>query len=254
MSTAAALAALYRLTPVPLYGAGAAVYDGIAQVDRAEIGDVLRLAQRAEGPVLELACGSGRLTVPLLARGHRVVALDNSAPLLGLLADRLLDGAPDVRLVECDMTSFDLGERFGLVVLAASSVCLLDRGQRAEMFRCVLEHLAADGLFYVSVLDLDDRLRGPRPVERTSLLVDRRGVSTLIQHFDGHRGVRTTSLLHESVVDGETTDRALYVSEVRMVGSAELAQELAEAGFEVRERRRGPDGEQVQVQLVCGRR
>ncbi|GLY50315.1 daptide-type RiPP biosynthesis methyltransferase [Lentzea sp. NBRC 102530] len=251
--TAGALAELYGLEPVPLYSAGAGVYDDIARIDRAEIGDVLRLAQRAGGPVLELACGSGRVTLPLLARGHRVVALDNSAELLRLLENRLPDPSA-ARLVEADMTSFALDETFGLVVLAATSVCLLDARQRAAAFERVRAHLADDGLFYVSVLDLAGPLRAPRPVERTSVLVGPRGVTSLFQHFDGRRGVRTTSVLHESVVDGVTAGRAVYVSEIDMVGSGELVEELGAAGFEVLERRSGPAGEQVQVQLVCGRR
>ncbi|MFI6095675.1 daptide-type RiPP biosynthesis methyltransferase [Lentzea sp. NPDC051213] len=240
--TAGQVAALFGLPAKPLYGKeGAPVYDAIARHDPSEIRDVLRLAR---GPVLELACGSGRLTVPLAARGHEVVALDNSAALLGMLADRLPAGA-DVRLVEGDMTAFELHRRFGLVVLGTSSVCLLDTSQRAELFACVRRHLA--GVFYVSVLDFAGLLLA-RQAERSTVVVQDQSMITLFQHFDGRRGVRTTSLLQESA-----DHRALYTSEVRMVSSEQLAEELAAAGFKILERRRGLDSEQVQVQLICGR-
>ncbi len=39
-------------------------------------------ARRAGGPVLELACGTGRLTVPLAQDGHEVVGLDASTAML----------------------------------------------------------------------------------------------------------------------------------------------------------------------------
>ncbi|MGH3765861.1 MAG: daptide-type RiPP biosynthesis methyltransferase [Pseudonocardiaceae bacterium] len=256
--TAGRLAALYGLQAEPLYGpAGAPVYDVISQRDPAEIGDVLRLAQGIVGPVLELACGSGRLTLPLAARGHDIVALDNSSALLGLLSvrllsARLLDDHSGTRLVEADMASFELDESFAFILLGASSVCLLDATQRASTFNRAREHLAPDGVFYLSVLDLADTLvGGVRPVERTRVAVDGRSVITLFQHFDGRRRVRMTSLLHESVDDGITTSRTMYTSEINIVSSTELAGELSAAGFEIIGCRRGPDGEQVQVQLIC---
>ena len=240
--TAGLLAALYGLRAKPLYGReGASAYDAIARHDPSEIRDVLRLAR---GPVLELACGSGRLTLPLAARGHDVVALDNSPALLELLADRLpADHA--VTLVEGDMTAFDLGRTFEIVLLGTSSVCLLDEDQRTALFACVRRHLAPGGHFYLSVLDFAGTLLA-RPAERSTVVVHEQSVMTLLQHFDPRRGIRTTSLLRDSA-DG----RALYTSEVRLVSSARLSGELAAAGFAVVEQRRGPEGEQVQVQLVC---
>ncbi|GAA5154627.1 MULTISPECIES: daptide-type RiPP biosynthesis methyltransferase [Amycolatopsis] len=247
--TAGRLAELYGLRPRPLYGPeGSAVYDAMCRHDATELPDVLRLAQGAPGPVLELACGSGRLTLPLAARGHEVVALDSSAPLLALLKSRIRDERIDV--VECDMAEFAFDRSFGLIVLAASSVCLLDAGQRAETFRRIAAHLAPGGRCYVSVLDLAGELTtGPRPRERVTVLVDDATVLTLHQHFDGRRAVRTTSLFTEAVPDGA---RALFTSEVAMVGSAELARELAAAGMVVQDVHRGAPGEQVRVQLVCG--
>src|SRR5215203_5851569 len=39
-------------------------------------------ARRTGGPILELACGSGRLMAPLLELGDRVVGIDSSGPML----------------------------------------------------------------------------------------------------------------------------------------------------------------------------
>ena len=39
-------------------------------------------ACRAAGPVLELACGTGRLTVPIAHDGHEIVGLDASPTML----------------------------------------------------------------------------------------------------------------------------------------------------------------------------
>ena len=61
-----------------------------------------RLAGITGGPILELGCGTGRLTKPLAALGFDVVGLDNDP-------DMLEWAAPRVTLVEADMRDFDLG-------------------------------------------------------------------------------------------------------------------------------------------------
>ena len=51
------------------------------------------LADRVGGPILEVACGSGRLLLPLARVGYELVGLDSSEPMLGLLEARLAEEA-----------------------------------------------------------------------------------------------------------------------------------------------------------------
>lgn len=247
--TAGKLAALYGLRPQPLYGqAGAVVYDALSRHDLSELSEVLRLALESAGPILELASGSGRLTVPLAARGHDVVALDNSSALLDILRSR----DERIRVVEADMSRFALDETFALIVLATSSVCLLDRARRATLFGLVADHLRPDGVFYVSGMDIAVTLTPrTRATERVAVVQDGATVLTLHQHFDGRRGVRTTSVLTETVDDHVTVGRELFTSEVQLLDSGALTAELALAGLTVVEQHRGKPGEQVPYQLVC---
>lgn len=48
-----------------------------------------RLAAAAGGPVLELGCGTGRITVPVARRGTRVIGIDRSVPMLERAARKL---------------------------------------------------------------------------------------------------------------------------------------------------------------------
>ena len=67
----------------------------LARRDNTEITSILGFLDTLPDPalaglrVLELACGSGRTTVPMAAAGHRVLATDISIDVLNLLADRL---------------------------------------------------------------------------------------------------------------------------------------------------------------------
>lgn len=96
---------------------------------------------------LELGAGSGRVTVPLAARGFQVTALEVSP----LLADRLRARATDgVTVVEGDMASFHLG-RFSFVYCVHSSFFqVTEQSRQVECMRRVREHLTAGGSFVLS--------------------------------------------------------------------------------------------------------
>lgn len=84
----------------------------------------LEYARRFGGPILELRTGTGRVLVPLAEAGHEVVGMDLSRPMLDRAAAKLRE-RPElrhhVRLVEGDMTSFDLDQRFALAFVPARS-------------------------------------------------------------------------------------------------------------------------------------
>jgi len=73
------------------------------------------------GPVLELGCGTGRITLALAEAGHRVTGLDISERMLERCKEKLAAAAPEVRervrLTRGDMTRFDLGEKFRTVII-----------------------------------------------------------------------------------------------------------------------------------------
>ncbi|NTW39143.1 MAG: class I SAM-dependent methyltransferase, partial [Cellulomonadaceae bacterium] len=80
--------------PTMYVGRGAELYDEIARVDVTEIRELLHEVRTVRGRVLELAAGSGRLTLPLLAFCHEIVAVDISADLLAILAERAARTVP----------------------------------------------------------------------------------------------------------------------------------------------------------------
>ncbi|MDP9070354.1 MAG: methyltransferase domain-containing protein [Actinomycetota bacterium] len=102
------------------------------------------LASRTGGPVLELACGTGRLTVPLDA-----VGLDVDPAMLALARRR---GAR--RLVCADMRRFALARLFGLVAIPYNSIQLLvGAADLVACLRCAAGHLLAGGVLALEVTD-----------------------------------------------------------------------------------------------------
>jgi SAM-dependent methyltransferase len=106
----------------------------------------LALAKRHGGPVLDLACGTGRIAIPIAAAGIAVTGIDLSRPMLA--HGRLKAGDLPVRFVEADCRTFDLGERFRVAVMSGHGFqfMLTDDDQRA-LLAGVHRHLAPGGIF-----------------------------------------------------------------------------------------------------------
>jgi ubiquinone/menaquinone biosynthesis C-methylase UbiE len=106
------------------------------------------VSQHARGAVLEIACGTGRVTRALVGLGADVVGLDRSPWMLAVARARDGDGGP--RWVEADMRSFRLDERFGLVLIPAHSFQnLLTPDDQAATLASIHRHLLPDGLVVV---------------------------------------------------------------------------------------------------------
>ncbi|MBW2314188.1 MAG: class I SAM-dependent methyltransferase [Deltaproteobacteria bacterium] len=74
----------------------------------------LALAREADGPVLELGCGTGRILLPIARAGLPCTGLDLSDAMLG--AFRAKNPPANLQLVQGEMQGFDLGERrFALI-------------------------------------------------------------------------------------------------------------------------------------------
>ena len=156
-------------SPLSLYDM-AEVYDAV--VPPGPCGPHYRaLARQAGGPVLELACGTGRLTLPIAGDGHEVVALDSSAAMLSAARRKAVGQGLRVTFVESDMRDFDLGRDFALVILSCNSLShLTEPEDLSAALAAIRRHLRPGGLFAFDVVlpDARDLARcgaGPRRLD-----------------------------------------------------------------------------------------
>ncbi|MFJ8654784.1 class I SAM-dependent methyltransferase [Streptomyces rochei] len=123
-------------------GPGAITPDGCAVelYARLPVGaepDIVAAAVPRGARILELGCGVGRMTHPLLERGFTVTAVDESA--------EMLERVRGARTIRSAIEDLDLGERFDAVLLASFLVHTGDIEVRRGLLRTCARHLTDDG-------------------------------------------------------------------------------------------------------------
>jgi ubiquinone/menaquinone biosynthesis C-methylase UbiE len=110
-------------------------------------------------PVLELACGSGRLTIPLANEGVNITGMDISEEMLHLAKVKASKSGVNIRFIQGDMSNFDLGEKFKFIFIPAQSLSHLHKLKELEdCFACVRRHLDGNGRFLIELFNSSVKL------------------------------------------------------------------------------------------------
>jgi SAM-dependent methyltransferase len=115
-------------------------------------------------PVLEVACGTGRITMPLAEEGIRISGLDVSESMLAQARKKASEKHQDIRWILADCRDFRLGEKFNFIFIPFNSITHLhDLHSLEAFFTCVKDHLATEGRFLIDVFNprLDILMRDP---------------------------------------------------------------------------------------------
>lgn len=250
----------------------AALYDHEYRRRRADVTFYRELARRrlgGPGRILELGCGTGRVTVPLARDGHEVVAVDRSRPMLDRLRSRIASLPPSVagRITPAlaDLRSFDVvgaaGGRFPLAIAAFNVLeHLYTRGEVDACLRRVAAHLTPDGAFVfdVQLPDLAWLIRdGGKRWARTRFTdpTTKRPMYYSTNHdYDPISQIVLIRLYYDPV-DGDGPGRVVQLSQ-RKFFPAELEALVSHAGMRVVDRYGdfsfGPLGAGAESQvLVC---
>ena len=179
--------------------------------------------------ILELGCGTGRITRELVVLGHRVVAVDESAEMLAHVRD--------AEIVQSTIEALELDRRFGGVVLASHLVNIESPQLRQAFLTTCRCHVAEDGVVVIQRLPTDDdawqeRANDVGPVRTTLRDVRRSGalVTAVVEYESDSRSWRhpfTSRLLSEEEVEAALEEAGLrlraWLDDRRLWLSAEPA-------------------------------
>lgn len=223
-----------------------AAYDLIHSDQTGDLQFYLERMPKRAAKVLELGCGSGRLTIPLALRELDVTGIDIENSMLARGREKAADYGVAIDWVRGDVRSFDLGEMFDAVLFPCNSIShLLDSQSVEACLACVRRHLADEGVFIfhtfnpsLQILTRDPQRRYPvaeyeDPSGRGPVVV------TESNTYDRARQINNITWYHLFQATSQETATSLPL---RMFFPQELDCLLGYNGFEVIGKYGGFDG------------
>jgi SAM-dependent methyltransferase len=147
------------------------LYDALLPIG-AHVPFYVDVARQQAGAVLELACGTGQLTIPIaLQGGLPTVGLDQSRAMLEVAKRRASVVSAPVSFLQSDMRDFALGREFDLIIVARNSLLhLLSTMDLLAALTAIRRHLAQDGVLAFDIFNPDVRILASPPGQRFPLM------------------------------------------------------------------------------------
>ena len=200
-----------------------------------------RVASHASGPVLELGCGTGRISVPLARAGVDIVGIDRSAPMLARARDRFIrltssgDASRTLRLVRGDIRALPFATAMVSMVIAPYGVLqsLTRARDLSAALLAVARVLPPGGVFGLDLVPDVPNWREYR--NRVQLRGRSRGAHlTLIESVSQDRARRLTTFEQRYVERrGRDTREHRFELTFRTLTVPQMTRELERAGFAV---------------------
>ncbi|HYK07174.1 MAG TPA: class I SAM-dependent methyltransferase [Gaiellaceae bacterium] len=144
------------------YNPIARLYDAWSASVTEDVEFYVQEARAAGGPVVELACGTGRITVPIAKAGIRVIGVDGSTAMLEVAREYAAAEEVELDLRHGDMREPPVSERVPLVLIPFRSLLhMTTESERLRALRAARELLLPGGrlvfdVFAPSAEDVED--------------------------------------------------------------------------------------------------
>jgi SAM-dependent methyltransferase len=231
----------------------------------------LKYAALSGGQVLELACGSGRLLIPMAEAGYQIDGVDRSDTMLNRLRAKLTTHDEKIRqrirLYCVEMTEFVPDRKYALVILAYNSLQYLEKIENIKFcFQHIASLLQPGGhfLFTVRRLSLSDYPNGKRITYDSW---DNPAINEENKLSVGSRFISQIDLLERRIIneqiyricyDSGETEYITQISYAPIIEIPEYISILAESGFNAvvygGYDERPEDGKSREMCFVCEKR
>ena len=225
------------------YDDWADIYDGVHADLTHDIDFYVEMARESGGPVLELGCGTGRVSLPIAQAGVPVTGIDISPRMIEVAQAKAAKRGLAERCVfqSGDMATVQLAERFPLVIMPFRSFhSMLTTEEQRQALARVRERLAPGGVFAMDTFNPDvNSLVGDNASLAYHLKdVEREGGGTIVvwgqNGWDPVSQVNDTRLIIEEVSDEGVVERRLIRDfEQRYTFRYEMEHLLELCGFDL---------------------
>lgn len=210
-----------------------------------DIAFYLELAQQAGGEVLDLACGTGRISIPLAQAGITTTGLDLSAEMLQQAKKKAAQAGIDeqLTLIQGDMRAFDLGKTFPLIMIPFRSFLhLLSVHEQMKALASIRKHLAPGGRLSLNVFvpKIEHLYEENEKMSMRASYLTANGEQIVVwdyTRFDHFRQLSEVTRTYERIDgNGRMVEKLVGRFTLRYIFPAELHHLLRLAGFKIVER------------------
>jgi len=187
------------------------------------------------GQVLDLACGTGRLTIELAKRGLECVGIDKSASMLSMAQAKSKSLGFDIFYLQEDIKKFQLEQKFDLITMAGNSFqALLNESDQRSCLACIGGHLKSYGFFIFNTRNtVADEMRTSREFEYWYDFLDANGNRVKVYGMQRYDSLNNTVLYTTKRV--WQTRHTLSKISLKFTNYPSLLNLVNQAGFEILE-------------------
>lgn len=200
-------------------------------------------AELCSGPLLELACGSGRLLAPLAHDGYTLTGVDTSEKMLALAQQHLKEEnlAEHVTLIQQDMCTLSLTQQFSLAFVALGSFAhLTSRKAQQQALAAIRAHVTKGGTFILDISNADARYMEHLSGQLLHQGTWRSENGTMLTHLVSPASSQIQHLLelthfYDRYMQGGLLQRTVVTTHLYLFERSEMELLLGQAGFAIKE-------------------
>ena len=233
------------MEPHDHYGDGA-WYDAEYVHIRADVPYYARVASETKGAILELACGTGRLTIPMVRAGGNIHGIDVALAMIARAKEKraALPSFQQERLSfdVADMRTLRMDRKFEAIVLAFNTLMhMISDDDLTSVLETVRLHLSPGGLFHFDLHTPFPELLGRDPTKRydPQEMIDpksgERYIVTESNEYDARTQINRMYFFYQRVDRNGSPEGSEKRAELllRVISPRELDRWLHTSGFEV---------------------
>lgn len=200
-------------------------------------------AELCGGAVLELACGSGRVLLPLARTGYTLTGVDSSQKMLDLAQQQLhVEGLSSrCTLIQQDMRTLQLERKFRMAFIALGSFAhVTTRKDQQRVLAALRSHLSTGATFLLDISNADARYMEDLDGHILHQGTWRRDNGTMLTHFvspatSADRHLLELTHFYDQHSQGGTVQRTVVTTHLYLFERVEMELLLEQAGFTIKE-------------------
>ena len=193
------------------------------------------LPENRDAEILELCCGTGRLTIPIAKDGYRVYGVDYTASMLDRAKVKAAEAGLKIDFIQADVRTLKLQKKFDFIFIPFNSIHHLYKNEDLlEVLRNVKNHLKKGGLFLLDCFNPNIRyiVKREKEPEVIAEYMTNDGRKVLIKQFMHYEdAIQINRIKWHYFINGEF--HSVQNMDMRLFFPQELDLYLEQVGFNV---------------------